>query len=177
MVSESFRTLEKLALFAEKNKIRIAFNPSPYLAKKGAGFLKKILNIAEILVLNHEEAVYISGKKDIKNILEKLSSFGPNIVVITNGKNDINAYDKKNFYVMKPHNLKVVESTGAGDAFASSFVSGIIKKNDVESALKIALANSESVITHPGAKNKLLSYREVLNKIKKNPVKIKKFKR
>ncbi|MDD5086467.1 MAG: carbohydrate kinase family protein [Candidatus Nanoarchaeia archaeon] len=177
MVSNSFKTLEKLAYFAEKNKINIAFNPSSYLARKGPAFLKKILKRTKILILNNEEANYIAGKGEIKEILKKLSKLGPEIVVVTHGKEEIGAFDKKSFYIIKPNKIKVIESTGAGDAFASSFLSGIIKKNDVEFALRMALANSESVITHPGAKNKLLTYNEILNKISKKPAKIKKFKR
>jgi len=73
--------------------------------------------------------------------------------------------------------IKVIESTGAGDAFASSFLSGMIKKNDIKFALKMGLANSESVITHPGAKNRLLNLNEILKAIKKKPIKIKKFKK
>jgi len=177
MISESFKTLEKLAEFAEKNKIKIAFNPSTYLAEKGRGYLKKILIKTTILILNNEEASLLAGKNNIKTTLKKLYKLGPEIIVITDGKKPLHAYDGKNIYVLIPNKIKVVESTGAGDAFASSFLSGIIKKDDVEFALKMGLANSESVITHPGAKNRLLKYNEILKVMKKRPAKIKKFKR
>ncbi len=177
MISESFKTLEKLAEFAEKNKIKIAFNPSTYLAEKGKNYLKKILIRTTILILNNEEASLLVGKNNIKTTLKKLYELGPRIVVITNGKKPIHAYDGKNIYALMPNKIKVIESTGAGDAFASSFLSGIIKKNDVKFALKMGLANSESVITHPGAKNRLLNYKEILKVIKKRHAKIKKFKK
>ncbi|MBU3942289.1 MAG: carbohydrate kinase family protein [Nanoarchaeota archaeon] len=177
MVSESFKTLEKLAGFAEKNKIKITFNPSTYLAKKGRDYLKNILTRTNILILNNEEASLLAGKNNVKIMLKDLYKLGPKIIVITDGKKAINAYDGKNIYVLIPNKIRVVESTGAGDAFASSFLSGMIKKNNVEFALKMGLANSESVITHPGAKNRLLKYNEILKVTKKRPAKIKKFKR
>jgi len=177
MVSESFKTLEKLVEFAEKNKIKITFNPSTYLVKKGKNYLKKILIRTTILILNNEEASLLVGKNNVKVMLKELYKLGPEIIVITDGKKSINAYDGKNIYVLIPNKIKIVESTGAGDAFASSFLSGMIKKNDIKFALKMGLANSESVITHPGAKNKLLKYNEILKAIKKGPAKIKKFKR
>ena len=74
-----------------------------------------------------------------------------------------------------PHKVKVVETTGAGDAFASSFLSGLLKKNDIKFALKLAIINAESVIQYHGAKNKLLTYREALKILKKMPVKIRIF--
>ena len=177
MVSESFKTLEKLAKFAEKDKIKIAFNPSTYLAEKGKNYLKKILIRTTILILNKEEALLLVGKNNMKIMLKDLYKLGPEIIIITNGKKSINAYDGKNIYVLIPNKIKVVESTGAGDAFASSFLSSMIKKNDVEFALKMGLANSESVIINPGAKNRLLKYNEILKIIKKRHIKIKKFKR
>ncbi|MBI2655196.1 carbohydrate kinase family protein [Candidatus Woesearchaeota archaeon] len=51
MMGESFNTLEKLAEFAQKKKIKIAFNPSTYLAEKGKSYLKNILSRTELLVL------------------------------------------------------------------------------------------------------------------------------
>ncbi len=177
MVSESFKTLEKLVEFAKKNNIKIAFNPSTYLAEKGKGYLKKILVRTTILILNKEEASLLVGKNNMKIMLNDLYKLGPEIIVITDGKKAIYAFDGKIVYVLIPNKIKVVETTGAGDAFASAFLSGIMKKNDIEFALKMGLANSESVITHSGAKNKLLKYNEILKAIKKKSDKIKKFKR
>jgi len=177
MISKSFKALEKLAEFAEKNKIKIAFNPSTYLAEKGRDYLKKILIRTTILILNNEEASLLVGKNNVKIMLKELYRLGPEIIIITNGKKAINAYDGKTIYILIPNKIKVIESTGAGDAFASSFLSGIIKKNDVEFALKMGLANSESVITYSGAKNRLLKYNEILKAIKERPAKIKKFKK
>ncbi|NQV08499.1 carbohydrate kinase family protein [Candidatus Woesearchaeota archaeon] len=175
MLKESFKTLEKLADYAEKNNIKIAFNPSSYLAEKGKNYLKKVLSKTDILILNDEEAGYVVGKESVNDCLKDLHKLGPNIVVITQGKKGASAFDGKNFYSIKSHKIKVVESTGAGDAFASSFLAGIIKKNDIKFALKLGLANSESVITHHGAKHKLLSWKEGLKSIKKNPSKVKRW--
>jgi len=52
MMGQSFKTLEKLAKFAEKNNIKIAFNASQYLAEKGINYSKEILKRADIFVLN-----------------------------------------------------------------------------------------------------------------------------
>jgi len=68
--------------------------------------------------------------------------------------------------------VKIIETTGAGDAFASSFLSGMIKKNNIEFALKLARTNAESVIQHHGAKTGLLTYNKALKIMKKQPSKI-----
>ena len=111
-------------------------------------------------------------KKPIKELLLKLHKQGPEIVVITDGKQGVYAYDGKDSYVIKPHNVKVLETTGAGDSFASGFLAGLLKRNDIEFALQLGLAEAESVITHYGAKNKLLTWNEALKIIKNKPGKI-----
>ncbi len=166
MVGKSFKTLEKIVAFARKNNIKVAFNPSSYLAKRGAGYLKKMIKNTNLLVMNDEEAGYLTKTRNIKKSLKKLSKMGPEIVVITQGKKGCHAYDGKKAYSIKPHNIKVIEAPGAGDSFASTFLAGIMKKNDIKFALKLALANAESVISHFGAKNKLLTWQEAMKKIK-----------
>lgn len=166
MVGESFKTLEKLVIFAKKNNIKVAFNPSSYLAKKGVSLLKKVIKNTDLLVMNDEESFYLTKEKDVKKAMEKLIRMGPEIVVVTQGKKGCQALRDDNFYSIKGHKIKVVESTGAGDAFTSSFLAGIIKKDDMNFALKLGLANAESVITHFGAKNNLLTWKEIAKKIK-----------
>ena len=166
MVGKSFKTLEKVVAFAQKNRIKVAFNPSSYLAKRGASFLKSIIKNTSLLVMNNEEAYYLTKEKNPSKALKKLAKLGPEIIVITAGKKGAHAYDGKKVYSIKAHNINVLEATGAGDSFASSFLAGIIKKKDINFALKLALANAESVITHFGAKNKLLSWKEATKRIK-----------
>ncbi|MFH1642736.1 MAG: carbohydrate kinase family protein [Nanoarchaeota archaeon] len=173
-LGESFKTQEKLAIFAQKNNIKIAFNASEYLVSKGTGFLKNILTRTEILVLNKSEAQLLIKKENVEDLLKAVRELGPKIVVITDGKNEFFVYDGDIMYSAKPAKVKVVETTGAGDAFAASFLAGIIKKNDIEFAMKIASVNSESVIQYHGAKNKLLKYSQALSQIRKNRLKIKK---
>ncbi|MBN2111683.1 carbohydrate kinase family protein [Candidatus Woesearchaeota archaeon] len=165
MVGKSFKTLEKLVEHARKNKIKVAFNPSSYLAKKGAKYISKAVRNTNLIVMNNEESYYLTKTKNIKQALKKIYLMGPEIVVITEGAKGCHAYDGKEIYSIKPHNVNVVEATGAGDSFASAFLAGIIKKNDIKFALKLGLANAESVITHFGAKNKLLTWKEAMKKI------------
>lgn len=173
MIEGSFKTLEKLANYAEKNNIKILFNPSNYLAEKGYDYLFKILKRAEILVLNNEESKLLVKESKVEDRLRILSMYGPKYVIITNGQKDIYALNDGVIYIMTPSKLKdIKETTGAGDAFASTFLAGIIKNNNIEFSLKLALTNSQSVIKSLGAKNDLLSYNKALKELKKTRIKI-----
>jgi len=169
MIDQSFNTLKNLAKFAEKNNIKIAFNASSYLAEKGIKHSREILKRTDIFVLNKEEAASMTKKKKIEDMLKTLQKLAK-IVIITDGKNGAYAYDGNYIYTIKSNNVKIVETTGAGDAFACTFLSGMIKKNNIEFALKLAGTNAESVIQNHGAKNKLLTYKEALREMKKHKV-------
>lgn len=172
MMNESFHTLERLAEFAQQNNIKIAFNPSTYLAEKGLHHLKYLISRTELLVLNKEEACLLVGQDTIEGLLFKLKSLGPKIVVITDGRNDLYVVNENYVYTAKPPFVKVVDSTGAGDAFASSFLCGILRRNDIEFAIKLGIVNAQSVVTHYGAKNILLTFNEAMKAMKKLKIKI-----
>lgn len=170
MAGSAFEVQKKLVEFAKKNKIKIAFNPSSYLTEKGAQHLKKIMENTEIIILNEEEAKMLILEGDLFSGLHKL---GPKIVCITYGPKGNEVSDGKNRYLSLPHNIKIKERTGAGDAFASAFVAGYIKtKGDIKFAIQAGSLNAESVVMIPGAKNGLLTWKELEKKIKTSPVKI-----
>ncbi len=132
MLGKSFQTCEKIAEFAKKKGIPIAFNPSIYLAQKGMKGLHKILSACKLLVLNKEEAQAITGKKEeINNLLKELQKH-IQLVVITDGPKGAYAYDGIKKHTLHASNIKVVETTGAGDSFAAGFLAGMILNNDIE---------------------------------------------
>ena len=164
--------MERLVSWASKRGIKIAFNPSSYQVKQGKGHLKHILKKIDVLILNKEEAEMLVGKGDL---LTKLRKLGPKIVCVTNGIKGNEVYDGINKYHGNTHvDVRCVERTGAGDAFASGFVAGLIKNRGIEDAIKIGSANAESVIQYPGAKNKLLKWGEVNKILRRGAVKVKK---
>ncbi|MBU0907682.1 MAG: carbohydrate kinase family protein [Nanoarchaeota archaeon] len=168
--NSSLDTQKALALYASKNNIKIAYNPSSYLTKKGINHIKKILDHTEVLILNDEEARDLVPEGDL---FKGLHTLGPKIVCITFGGQGNKVSDGNRVLTSIPRKIKIAERTGAGDAFASGFVAGIIKTNDIETAIKIGSLNAESVIQIPGAKNGLLTWKEISSQLKQNLIKVK----
>jgi ribokinase len=155
LLKSSFNTQKKIVLKMAKGGTRVAFNPSEYLIQKKD--IREILRVTSILILNKEEAGLLTKKyKKRGPLLHSIRSLGPKIVVITNKNEPIKAYNGIREYSIKPHKIKVIERTGAGDAFASGFVAGIMANYPIEKCLKLALEEGESVLKYFGAKNKLL---------------------
>lgn len=169
MSGQSLETQKKMASYLNKKGAKITYNPSSYLTKNGAGHIKEILKNTEILILNDKEARDLVPRG---NLFNGLHSLGPNIVCVTYGPRGNSISDKIRIYHSKPHKIKIVERTGAGDAFASGFVAGYIKTNNINFSIQCGSLNAESVIQIRGAKNGLLTWKEILHKIKSAPVKI-----
>jgi len=162
MMKESFITQKRIVEYAKKKGIKIAYNPSLYLARKGSRYLGLILKNTDILILNKEEAQALvkDPKDNVYNLLFELSKLGPKLAIITDGSRGAHCYssEEETVYSAKPRKVHITETTGAGDAFASGFVAGMIAGKGISLSLKLGMLNAESVITHLGAKNILLDY-------------------
>ncbi len=167
----------------KKEKIKLSWNPGNRQLKAGRKGLAKFLKLTEVLILNKDEAIelvlsgvrYLKGDKSLnrtENLLKVLKEWGPKIVVITEGKKGALVYDGQKIYRAKAFGKKVLDTTGVGDAFGSSFIGGlIISKGKTIEALKYGVVNSGSVAAHIGAQNGLLKRSEIKKKF--NKVKIK----
>jgi len=160
MLGQSFDTVVELL---SQRDYRVAFNPSNYQAELGYKTLMPLLNKVEILVMNLEEACKFLGENyqqrpAAKILLQKMAELPPRIFVITDGREGVHVYDRQHYYRGWPTaGLQVLETTGAGDAFASTFTAAMILDESVERAIHLAMTNAESVLQNQGAKEILLS--------------------
>ncbi len=173
MMNASLESLKQLAIFANKNKINVAFNPSQYLVVKGIKELEIILKNSNILIMNKKESELLTKETDSVKILKKLKKYAKDYVVITDGANGVQCYDgKKLYYAPARKDIKIVETTGAGDAFSSAFTAGILKKEKIDYALKRGMIQAEQIIQHYGAKGNLLKEKNMIKLLNKDDRKI-----
>lgn len=179
---DSNEILDDMAAFAEENGINTAFNPGSTQIKRGLEDLKKILSTAEILIMNRSEASSVTGipnkpaendyinDHNLSEMIIKLKYQGPKVVVITEGKKGVHAFDGKTKYYSPPFPTKVVSTLGAGDSFASTFVASMIRFDwDMEKALKFASVNSSQVIKSFGAQQGFKNFDEIADLLSKTP--------
>ena len=105
-----------------------------------------------------------------KKLMEEMRKLGPKIVVITDGINGAYAHDGENHYFMPVYPHEPFERTGAGDAFSSTFVTGLAMGKSIEEALMMAPINSMSVVQKIGAQAGLLTMTQLEEYLKKAPV-------
>ncbi len=149
---------EDLINFAQKFKIKVAWNPGYDQLKFSKPVLKRILEKVDILILNREEASLLTKIpfQREKEIFRKIDEMTKGIAIMTKGRDGAVVSDGKELYRAPSLGLKFVDATGAGDAFGSGFVAGMIEKNDITFAIQKAIANSSFCISQWGAKKGLL---------------------
>ncbi len=149
----------------EHPEVKLAFQPGTFQIEAGVERLKKLYERTEVLVLNREEAVIVTGGSydDLHDLMNRMHGYGPKIVVITDGPDGAYASDGENRFKMPnyPDPGPPVERTGAGDSFASAFVAALAKGASMEAALLWAPINSMNVVQHVGAQAGLLTADEI----------------
>lgn len=141
--------------------VKLAFQPGMYHLMWGAEKLAEFYKRAEIVIMNREEAVDVTGKShdSIRDLANGLHDLGPNIVVITDGPDGSYAsYDWKLVTIPNyPDPKPPLDRTGAGDAFASTIVGALALGESMDTAITWAPINSMSVVQQMGAQAGLLS--------------------
>ena len=166
LTGKSENIISQIINYARKNKIKVMMNPSkPFLMKT------KKFNV-DILLLNEDEA------KILTNNFNQLNDYA-DIAVVTKGKYGCEVYTKQYKYEANSPEVNVKETTGAGDAFGSGFVAGLIKKDiknqrflgslrnslefqrDIEFGIKLGTLNACSVIQQIGAKKGSIRWKDI----------------
>jgi sugar/nucleoside kinase (ribokinase family) len=151
-----------LISFAKGNNIKVACNPSKQQLTLPVDELRKIFSKIDVLFLNQEEASLLTkvDYKDEIEIFKKLDELCPRVVIMTKGGEGVIVSDGKYLYSAPGSGkieTKIVDTTGAGDSFASGFLSDYIRTNgDIEKAIQLGLANSLANLTKVGAKSGIL---------------------
>ena len=154
-------TLERFFKKAKKLDIKIMFNPGE-LELKHKRNLTKLLEYVDVLLVNKREAAEIVPGKTLTELLSRLKNY-LRMVIITDGQMGAIATDgAKTFRFGLYEDLKVVDTTGAGDAFGSGFLAALAAGKSFGDSLTFASAKSTSVVSTLGAKTGILTGRERL---------------
>lgn len=122
-----FNSLKNIAI---KNGIPIFVDPS----------VKNIFNFENVTYFkpNLNESIYISSKKNIKQVLDALSKMYNTIPVVTLGSEGSVSLDNSKVIYSKKYKTNVVDASGSGDIFFAYFIDSILSNNSLQSSLDVA---------------------------------------
>jgi len=94
--------------------------------------LKKVLKHIDVLFLNQQEALMLSGEKKLSGAVPKLLSMGPKRLVIKLG--ELGAFtvtEAGRFFAPAFPCKEIADPTGAGDSFAGGFMGSLAEHGDL----------------------------------------------
>ncbi len=167
----SRKTILEIIDIAKTNNTLIGFDPNyhPLLDnhdKTGFKILKDIINKVDIIKPSLDDSSRMFGKKTIDEYLEIYESLGAKLIIMTLGKDGLIARFKGETLRIPSVATKIIDSTGAGDAFWSGLYAGIINKLTIKQSLKLGLIFSALNLKQIGADFDIQKYDELIKTIR-----------
>lgn len=152
--------LEELIGFAKEKNIKISFNPGLRELKLRRQLIP-LLKYLDFLLLNRQEAQILANTNH-KNasFYEVLKKYAP-LIAVTNGRLGAKILTPTESFYSPIINIHPLDETGAGDAFGSAFVAGLINDHSLSKCLSWAIHNSASVVSELGAKKGILTIKKI----------------
>ena len=151
---KSFRAQKKL-LAALPNDVKISFDPGSVYAQKGFAAIEPIIRSTYVLIPNAYELELLTGETDHRKGADLLIGLGVKIVAVKLGDKGCYVTDGQEQLKVEPFKVKVVDTTGAGDAFCSGFLYGLLKKKSLCECGQIANFVASRSVTAMGARGGL----------------------
>jgi len=127
--------------YARSKKKLITFDPNyrNVLWEKGhdgpAFIRSKVLPLVDIIKPSESDAEHLLGKGSLNDYTLKFKDTGNLLVMMTLGAEGLMAMDDEEIFHIPSHAKEVVDTTGAGDAFWSGFMAGILNGKTIREAL------------------------------------------
>ncbi len=158
------------------SEVKLAWNPGGSQVREGfdAPVVCDLLAQTDILFLNSEEAKKFTRAKTIEDALKIGTQNGAKVMCVTDGSHGAYISDGKSTYsCTQIPKTEVVDTTGAGDAFATGVTWAVISGLTLQDALKAGMISSASVISKMGTQAGLLTESEMRQKLSSTHLQIK----
>ena len=155
---------------AKKNDVFVILNPAP-VQKIDDDLYEKI----DIITPNEVEAQILTGIKidneqDAKRAADAFFDKGVKNVIITLGKKGALVSDGVKYEIIENYDVKVLDTTGAGDAFNGGLLCALCEGMDIYKAARFANVVSNLAVTRLGTANAMPSREEIDEFIKTHKI-------
>lgn len=168
VLSESCNdAIHYLFKLAKKNNIPISFDPNirqklwdPIKDKQN---ISNLVKNADIVLLGLSEATLLFDLDDADKIINLLRENGVKKIALKNGEHGAIVADEQTIYKIPAVSVKVVDSVGAGDAFNSGFLFGLLENNDIKKCGEIGSILGASAVSSYGDIEGLPDYTQLMD--------------
>ncbi|MCK4475046.1 carbohydrate kinase family protein [Candidatus Bathyarchaeota archaeon] len=148
---KSFQTQKRLVETLPKN-VKISLDIGELYARKGLEALEPLLNRTFVMMPNAKELRILTKKADYKRNAELLLKKGVKIVAVKLGSKGCYVTDGKESRMIEAFEVKVVDTTGAGDAFCAGFLYGLISDRRLHECGRLGNFVASRCVTKMGAR-------------------------
>lgn len=162
-------TARKLLQEAKNQGLLVSLDPAFLFAKEAGKDLDELLARLDFFFPNQTEASLISGSDDPLKAARFLRDKGVKNVIVTLGSEGCLLLGEgiEKSISMDPL-ARVMDTTGAGDAFCGGFLLGILNGFSLEQAGKLGCASAAHIITRMGAHENAPVLAELLSIMRQN---------
>lgn len=128
-----------------------------------------IFPLVDHLVVADAYALPFTDSKQAKDAISKLAMICPGEIVVTEGLAGSTGLDRDGFYRQKAYKVRVVDTTGAGDAFHAGYLYGLLRGWPMPERLKLGAVVAALKCTKPGARTGAPTICEVERFLRKEP--------
>ncbi|MBT4790796.1 MAG: adenosine kinase [Halobacteriovoraceae bacterium] len=152
---------------AKQNNVKTALTLSdPSMVKFFKDNMIQIVgNGVDLIFCNEMEAMDFTGTNDLYDAREKLKDLAKTFV-ITLGKNGAIIWDGTMFIDIEPHQVKAVDTNGAGDMYAGAFLYGITNGMTYAGAGALASLASSKIVEKYGPRVDWTTAKDILKELK-----------
>ena len=150
---KSFQTQKRLVEILPAN-VMLTLDPGELYARKAAA-LEPMMKKAFVLMPNRKELELLTGTANYKKGAGHLLEKGVKIVAVKLGTKGCYITDGKESHLIEAFKVKVVDTTGAGDAFCAGFLYGLVLNKSVDECGRIGNFMASRCIMKMGARDGL----------------------
>lgn len=132
--------------------------------------LKNLLPYVDWFLPNDTEAAIFTGLSDPVQAVARLRDWGANNLVITLGNRGALAASAGKLWECGAYHWNAVDPSGAGDAFASGLITGLLHNWELPQILRYASALGASATRAIGTTASVFTFEEAQAQVKKEPV-------
>lgn len=163
--SDSARLAVKQAReIARQNDVKIALTLSdPAMVQYARSGLDELLaNDVDVLFCNEQEALMYTQTQSIEEALDQLKSFSKVVIITLSAEGALVSSENETFQV-KGRKVIAVDTNGAGDSFAGTFLYALNSGKDLKYATELAILISSQVVSQFGPRLDVADYAKLLN--------------
>lgn len=148
---EAFETQKTLVLSLPPD-VSVSFAPGAIYARRGLAAMESILRRTNILFVARDELATLMGTENLDAAAQKLWELGVETIVVTLGEAGSWVGWKGKGQFAPSHQAHVVDTTGAGDAFAAGFLWGVLQGKPLAECQRLGTVAAAFCLREMGAR-------------------------